>query len=203
MIEAITDPYAAARQEGDQQIYTIGHQIESRKDAAQAQAKLPTFADFGEVESPLITRTYGDRSINKEFGQMLNALTRQPEGLVKLVLKASAHERSHTFEFDNETAKKFKRIIGGRQLGHPIVYSGFVRELDRGAGQLKSFRGKFINDFNNKTVTLHIEDKDDFSTLVPFLDLEEPIRIIAAPIIEFESFDPNGGDIQFLQVYHG
>lgn len=203
MIEAIRDPYATAREEADQQIYTIGHQINARKDAAQIAKRLPTFDDLTTGNSPLITRTYGDRSITKEFGEMLNPLARELEGSVKLVLKPAANQRAHTFEFDNKTAKKFKRAISGKQLGDPVIYTGYVRELDRGAGQSKSFRGKFINSSNKKTVTLHIEDKEDFAVLVPFLNLEEPMKIVAAPIIEFESFDPTGGDIQFLQVHHG
>lgn len=202
MIKAISDPYAEAIAEGDQQIYTLGHQIESRRDAARETKKLIKYEDLDDSKNPLITRTYGDRSINKEFGQMLNALTREPDGLIRLVMKESDDDIAITYEFDNEIAKKFKRIISERKLSTPVIYEGIIRELDRGSNKKKNFRGKFINASNNKTITIHIEEQSDFSDLVPYLDKEEPFKIIASPIVEFESFDPIGGDIQFLRIHH-
>jgi len=203
MKRALQDPYAQAREEGDQQIYTIGHQIAGKKDAARDPEKLIKYNDLEDARNPLVTRTYGDRSINKEFGQMLNPLAREPDGFLRLVLKPFEDENSYTYEFDNITAKKFKRIISSRQLGSPVIYEGQVRELDRGSKQMKNFRGKFINASNNKTIILHIENEADFAALVPFLGKEESVKIIASPIVEFASFDPTGGDIQFLQIHHG
>lgn len=203
MKRALQDPYAAAREEGDQQIYTIGHQIAGKKDAAQKRENLIAFENLADARNPLITRTYGDRSINKEFGQMLNPLAREPDGFMRLVLKPYEDEGSFTYEFDNSTAKKFKKIISERQLGSPVIYEGIIRELDRGSQQMKNFRGKFINLSNNKTIILHIANEEDFVTLVPFLGRDEPVKIVASPIVEFASFDPTGGDIQFLQIYHG
>lgn len=203
MRRALQDPYAEARAEGDQQIYNIGHQIAGQKDAAQNPRNVIIYDDLVNARNPLITRSYGDRSINKEFGQMLNPLARVPDGYMRLVLKPYDDERSYTYEFDNPTAKKFKRIISERKLGSPVLYEGRVRELDRGSQQTKNFRGKFINSSNNKTIILHIQDEADFATLVPYLGGDEPVQIIASPIIEFSSFDPTGGDIQFLQIQHG
>lgn len=203
MKRALQDPYANARAEGDRQIYAIGHQIAGKKDAARVPRNVITYEELEHTNNPLITRTYGDRSINKEFGQMLNPLAREPDGFMRLVLKPFEDEGSYTFDFDNQTAKKFKKIISERQLGGPVLYEGRIRELDRGTEQMQHFRGKFINSYNNKTIILHIESEADFASLVPFLGKDEPIKIIAAPIVEFASFDPTGGDIQFLQIDYG
>lgn len=201
---AIDEPYNGAVEEGGQEIYTIGHQIESRKDAANAADELIRYEEMKFSKNRLVTRSYGDKSINKEIGQMLNPVMREKGSYLKLVLKDSNEYVAHTYEFDHDVAKKFKRIISARKLGHPVIYRGVVRELDKGAetGQ-KKFRGKFINAENKKTVVIHIEGREDFSTLVPYLDKDEPFEIVASPIIEFDSFDPIGGDIQFLKIYHG
>jgi hypothetical protein len=203
MRRAIQNPYDEALQDAAAEVYTIGHQIAGQKDLAEDADKLISFDQLKDAKNPLITRGYGDKSINKEIAQMLNSVAREPEGYLKLVLKADDHERAYTFEFDNETAKKFKRIVGSRQLGHPVIYEGSVRQLDKGTTRMKNFTGKFINVANNKTVVLKIEDREDFDILVPFLTSDEPIKIVASPIIEFSSFDPTGGDIQFLKIYNG
>jgi len=203
MRKAIENPYAQAIADGEAEIYTIGHQIAGKKDLANIPDKLIKFVDLEDAKNPLITRSYGDKSINKEFAQMLNAVAREPDGYLKLVLKADDNSRAYTFEFDNEIAKKFKRIIGARQLGHPVIYEGSVRQLDKGTERMKNFTGKFTNIANKKTVVLKIEDREDFDTLVPFLTSDDPIKIVASPIIEFSSFDPTGGDIQFLKMYNG
>ncbi|MGX9700552.1 hypothetical protein ACWYXK_26650 [Janthinobacterium lividum] len=201
---AIEDPYASAVEEGGQEIYTLGHQIGARKDAANNSPKLIEYEELKNKANPLVTRSYADKSISKEIGQMLNPVMREKGGHLKLVLKDSDDDIAHTYEFDYDVAKRFKKIIGSRVLSEPVIYKGIVRELDKGAdtGQ-KKFRGKFINSNNKKTVTIHIEGREDFSELVPYLDKDEPFQIVASPIIEFDSFDPVGGDIQFLKIYHG
>lgn len=200
---AIENPYAEAVADADREIFTLGHQIDSRKDAARRAEELIVFDEVAIRNDPLITRSYGDRSISKEIAQMLTPVARETDGLMKLALKSDQNSTTHTFEFDHDSAKKFKRIVGERKLGPPVIYEGIVRELDKGTEKTKKFRGKFINAKSKKTVTLHIEDRADFTTLVPFLDKDRPFLIVAAPIIEFDSFDPTGGDIQFLQIYHG
>lgn len=204
MKKAILTPYAVAIDEAGDAVYTLGHQIEARRDMAKSAGKLVSYEDLDTADMPLIKRTYGDRSINKEFGQMLTPVSREPGGLMKLVMKDSEDDSAQTFEFNSEVAKRFKKVISLRQLGAPVVYRGTMRELDRGPTEkVRDFRGKFINASNQKTVIIHIAHKDDFSRLVPLLNSDEPIEIVAAPVIEFSSYDPVGGDIQFLEIYHG
>ena len=203
MKRAIVTPYAIAVEEAGEEVYTLGHQIEARRDMAKSAGKLVSYEELDTHDMPLIKRTYGDRSINKEFGQMLTPVAREPGGLMKLVMKESDDDPVQTFEFDSDAAKRFKKIISLKQLGAPVVYEGTIRELDRGpTDKVRNFRGKFINVSNQKTVIIHIAHKEDFSRLVPLLNSDEPIKIIAAPVIEFSSYDPVGGDIQFLEIYH-
>jgi hypothetical protein len=201
--KALAEPYAEAINDGHREIYTIGHQIASRRDAAERAKRLLQYEDLAGTKNSLITRTYGDRSINKEFSQMLNPIRRTPEGTMKLVMKASDDDVAETYQFDIDTAKRFSEIISSRQLGEPVVYEGFLRELDRGHYKLKNFKGKFINASNDKDIVIHIETESDFDLLHPFLKAEQRFKIIACPIIEFSSFDPTGGDIQFIDIYHG
>lgn len=204
MKKAIANPYAAAVDEAGGAVYALGQQIEARRDAAKLGAKLVAYEDLDTADMPLIKRTYGDRSINKEFGKMLTPVARDPKGLMKLVLKESDDDAAQTYEFSSEVAKSFKKVISLRQLGAPVIYEGTVRELDRGPiEKVRDFRGKFINASNQKSIVLHIAHKDDFSRLVPLLNSDEPIKIIAAPVIEFSSYDPVGGDIQFLEIHNG
>lgn len=201
--KALAQPYAEAIDDGHRQIYTIGHQIASRRDAAERAQHILRYEDLAGAKNALITRTYGDRSINKEFNQMLNPIRRTPEGTMKLVMKASDDDVADTYEFDIDTAKRFSEIISSRQLGEPVLYEGFLRELDRGHHKTKNFKGKFINASNDKDIVIHIETESDFDLLHPFLKAEQRLQIVACPIIEFSSFDPTGGDIQFIDVYHG
>jgi|SRR6185437_10634255 len=201
--KALAEPYAEAINEGAREVYSIGHQIASRRDASQQPERLLRFEELEHTANPLITRTYGDRSINKEFDQMLTPLRREPDGTMNLYMRSSDNDFSSTYEFNSERAKRFKEIISYRQLGEPVIYEGFLRELDRGHHRTRNFRGKFINASNDKDVVIYIESEDDFNVLSSFLQTGVRFKIIASPIIEFSSFDPNGGDIQFLDIYHG
>lgn len=198
---AITDPYSKAIAAGGQQILTIGHQIEARKGAVENKILVPQDYD-GFVAAPddLITRTYGDKSINKEIAQMLSPVRKDPDAFLKLVLKPDNEERAETFEFNQATSLAFAKIIGNRQLGSPVIYHGHLRQLDRGHNQKSNFKGKFINSRNDKDIVIFIQSEEDFLSLVPHLDGGE-LKIIACPIIEYDSFDPVAGDIQFLEIF--
>lgn len=198
---AMTDPYGKATAGGDEQIYSIAHQIAARKGAIANRILEPQeYSQFLDAPNELVTRTYGDKSINKEINQMLTPVRKDSEAFLKLVLKPSEVEVAETFEFDQEKALAFKRVIAHRQLGNPVIYHGQLRQLDRGHNQRSNFKGKFINIENDKDVVIHIQNEEDFLSLVPYMD-GAVFKIVACPIIEFSSFDHVAGDIQFLEIY--
>lgn len=202
ILAAITDPYSKAIAVGDQQILTIGLQIEARKGAVENKIIIPQDYDqFVEAPSVLMTRTYGDRSINKEISQMLSPVRKDPGAVLKLVLKPDNEERAETFEFNQATSVAFGKIVSRRQLGSPVIYHGNFRQLDRGHKQKTNFKGKFTNSKSDKDIVIFIQSEEDFLRLVPHLDGGN-LKIIACPIIEYDSFDPVAGDIQFLGIVH-
>lgn len=198
---AINEPYAKAIAGGDDQVYTISHQIAARKGAIENRILVPQeYQQFLERPDELATRTYGDKSINKEINQMLSPIRKDNDAELKLVLKPSDEDVAETFEFKHETALAFKRVISQRQLGNPVIYHGQLRTLDRGHNQRSNFKGKFINIENDKDIVINIQSYEDFLTLVPYMD-GQVFKIVACPIIEYSSFDQVAGDIQFIEIY--
>jgi len=197
---AVRDPYGKAVAGGNDQIFSITHQIEARKGALANKIFAPQeYKKFLETPDDLITRTYGDKSINKEINEMLTYVRNDADALVKLVLKPSENDAAETFEFNRETALAFQKIIKHRQLGNPVLYRGELRELDHGHKRKSNFKGKFINSENDKDVVIHIQSEEDFQRLVPHLG-GVAFSIVACPIIEYSSYDQVAGDIQFLDI---
>lgn len=201
MKSAITEPYEKSLKGADIQIYQISHQVTGKKEQIKRGDIEPI--DFEKLSSDqlkLVTRTYGDKSINKEFDRLLSPVRRNDGSFLRLVLKPDADEEAKSFDFDQTIAKNFKNIISKRELGDPIIYHGKLRLLDHGHNRRTNLRGKFINVENDKDVVLNIQSKEDFDRLVPYIQSQEVFTIIACPIIEFSSHDPVGGDIQFIEI---
>lgn len=198
--QALWDPYTKAAAGGDNEIFKISIQVERRR--AQLNNRLieaQRFENFVNNPDQRVQRKYGDKSINKEIDQLLAPVRADPDAIIKLALKPDGRERTETYTFDQEIATAFKRQIGGRELGDPVLYTGQLRSLDHGHKKSYNLKGKFINAANDKDVVLHIQTKDDFDQLIPYLN-QEPFTMIACPIIEYSSFDPTAGDIQFIQI---
>lgn len=201
MRDAIQDPYRRALDGGQLEIYTISHQVTGKREQVHRGLIEPIpFEQLASENQELVTRTYGDKSINKEFDQMLSPVRRNPDSHLRLVLKPSVREAAQTFEFDQTRAKNFKTVMAKRELGAPVIYTGTLRSLDHGQNRNWNLRGKFINAENDKNLVLNIQSKAEFDRLVPYIITQEKFTIIACPIIEFSSFDPVGGDIQFLDI---
>ncbi|WP_254067447.1 hypothetical protein [Burkholderia sp. L27(2015)] len=199
MIQAIKDPYEQAVAGADQEIYAIAHQIEGVKGQLLNTIVQPQdYEDFLNAPDPQATRAYGDRSITKNIDHMLTPVRKIEDANLKLALKADEIEGTQTFEFDSVIASNFSRIVGHRRLGAPVTIRGSLRALDRGH-QKSNFKGKFTNFINNKDMIIHIQSEADLIELVPYLN-EEEMTIVACPIIEYDAFDPNAGDIQFLSI---
>ncbi len=200
MREALRDPYRQAREGGFEAARAIDRQINARKGQVDNELMVPQpFEAFLENPDQLATRTFGDKSINKNIDQLLTPVRHDDNAYLKLVLQPSLREGSETYEFTKGTAQAFKKVIGKRELGNPVIYRGRLRTLDRGHNQTSNFRGKLTNLANDKDVAIYIQSEEDYNSLVPYMSQDE-VTLVACPIIEFESFDPNGGDIQFVKI---
>lgn len=198
--QAIVSPYTDAAAGGDKEVFQIGMQVARRKGQLENQLIQPqTYENFVEHPDTLVTRKYGDKSINKEIDQLLVPVRADPDAVLKLALKPDDHERTETYTFTQPIAQAFHKEINVRELGDPVIYRGHLRSLDHGHNKNWNLKGKFINEVNSKDIVLHIQTEDDFNQLVPYLN-QTPLTIIACPIIEYASFDPTAGDIQFLQI---
>ncbi|WP_079217401.1 hypothetical protein [Herbaspirillum robiniae] len=198
--QALVSPYAGATAGGDKEVFQISVQVARRKGQLDNELVAPqTYENLVENPDPLVTRKYGDRSINKEIDQLLVPVRADPAAVLKLALKSDEHAGTETYEFTQQVAKAFHREISVRELGTPVIYRGRLRSLDHGHNKNWNLKGKFINTVNNKDIVLNIQTEDDFNQLVPYLN-QDPLTIIACPIIEYASFDPTAGDIQFIQI---
>lgn len=200
IIDALQDPYRKAREEAVADVVNVAEQIANRK--FQIEHEIVEVRDINELNlqnDPLAMRTYGDKSISKEIDQVLTMVRRDPDARFDITLQPQVGDIPQTFEFDQRTAKRFSAVLKQRQLGSPVICTGTVRELDHGQNQRANFKGKFINAASGKTVVIHIDNEERFSMLRPHIGGGE-IRILACPIVEYESFDPVAGDIQFIEV---
>ncbi|MGN8060097.1 hypothetical protein ACTJK4_00415 [Ralstonia sp. 22111] len=198
--QALAEPYREALEGGDQVVSTIAHQIEIRRNQLDHnQVEPQSFDDFLRTPDELAVRAYGDKSINKEFNQLLSPVRSVHDSALRLSLKPDQRTPVQHFDFNQTAAKRFGKVIGARELGSPVIYRGKLRQLDRGHNQNSNFKGKFINSETDRDVVIYIHSEEDFSKLVPYLDRDE-FSIIACPVIEYSSFDPQGGDLQFIKI---
>lgn len=199
LIDAISNPYKDAVEGANQEIYEIGRQIEGVKSQVLNETIFPQhYEDFLNAPDPLATRAYGDRSITKNIDHMLTPVRKIEDATLHLSLKEDERAITRTFEFNSQIATEFSAIVSRRNLGGPVIFKGSLRALDRGHRK-SNFKGKFTNSINGKDLILHIQSEADLSELVPYLN-EDELTIMACPIIEYEAFDPNAGDIQFLSI---
>jgi hypothetical protein len=199
MIQAITNPYGEAVEGANREVYDLARQIEGVKGQLQNDIVQPQrYGDFLNAPDPLATRAYGDRSITKNIDHMLAPVRKIEDASLQLTLKPSDREGAQVFAFDAQIAMDFSEIVTRQKLGGPVEFEGNLRSLDRGHRK-SNFRGKFTNSVNGKDLVLHIQSEDDLTELIPYLNGDE-LKIVACPIIEYDAFDPNAGDIQFLSI---
>lgn len=161
--------------------------------------KVRTYKDLIDQPDKATIRRYGDRSIVKELDQILGIVRNKASGdsYFELIFLGS---NSTTFTFNRDLANRFHQVISRKELGEPVVYTGSIRSLDRGSPYAHR-SGKFTNKATGRDFSLHINTKQDFDELSPYLKADETeITIVGCPLIEYGAFDPNAGDVYFVQA---
>ena len=120
--DALREPYKNAVAGGALDLYSISQQVSGKKDQLhRGDVAVQSYSDFLNNPEELVTRTYGDKSINKEFDQMLSAVRRNPGAKLKLVLKPDEVTPAETFDFDQRIAKNFKEVISAIVVKNTII----------------------------------------------------------------------------------
>ena len=196
---ALSTPFERAIREGIGEHASIIDQLPNRRQFAHARREqLRTYQDLLERPDGRVVRAYSDRSIVKEIDQIA-AMVKPDElegSIVEVRLRGT---RAHpSYEFDAMRAKRFHDIVSRRELGEPVLIRGKIRLLDQG-NRYSPKKAKILNIDSNREITLHLASEDDFVRLHPYHTAEQ-VFLFASPVIEFGAYDPNGGDMYFVDI---
>lgn len=182
-------------QEGDEVSDSLQQQVTNRKNQIEKGLIEPsTFQHIVENPGQHVVRSYADRSINREIDQVLSMIRSRNSGDSVLEITTEG-SRTENYQFNRFRSKRFHSIISKRQIGEPVVYVARVRQLDR-----QLLNGKIVNQENDKTLTIRFAVDSDFVKAHPYLGNNDEMVFIGAPIIEYGAFDPNAGDIYFIDL---
>ena len=181
--------------EGEEVASSISQQVESRKNQLAHGVLEPThFQEIIENPGEKVIRTYADRSINREIDQVLSIIRSQHSGESFLEIETYG-DKTLKYEFNKHKSERFHSIVSRREVGDPVIYVARVRQLDRDRRN-----GKVVNLENDKSVMVHFLNDRDFVKAHPYLGNNNDMVFIGAPIIEYGAFDPNAGDIYFIDL---
>lgn len=184
-----------ALEQSEEHKASLYSQVESRKEQVANDTIRPRqFQDLVSNPSDEIKRKYGDRSIAKEIDQVLSIIRAEYSGDSILGLSITGSS-TKTFNFDKVKSDRFHKIVAGRQIGPPVIYSGKIQALDK-----RNKSGKFVNAENKRTSILHFNNDDDFLKAHPYLGMDDEMHFIGCPLVEFGALEPNSGDVYFLYL---
>ncbi len=196
---AISGPFEQALHQGIEEHHSIVEQLVSRKRDAHSQRQhLQTYQEMLDHPDAKIVRAFSDRSIIKEIDQIASLI--RPEELdgSYLEINLSGTSSYPTYTFDALQAKRFHDVISHRELGKPVLTRVKIRLLDQG-NKYGGMKAKVTNLESQRELILHLESEDDFRKLHPY-HLHDQVMIFACPVIEYGAYDPNGGDMYFIDI---
>lgn len=181
--------------EGYEVASSISQQVENRKNQIEKGVIKPqSYKLLANNPDNKVVRKYADRCINRELDQVLSIIRSRYAG-ESLLEMAFQGEKLLKFNFDKYKSEKFHALISQKEVGDPIIYVSSVRQLDRDI-----LKGKIVNLENDKTVAIHFLHENDFVKAHPYLGNKSEMIFIGSPVIEYGAFDPNAGDIYFIDL---
>lgn len=196
---AISVPFAKAMQQGVEEHASIMDQLPQRRQFAHARRdQLATYQDMVDHPDARVVRAYSDRSIVKEVDQIASMVKPDELNGSYVEFKLYGSQAHPVYTFDAARAKRFHEIVSRRELGEPVLIRGKIRSLDQG-NKYSSMKAKILNLDSNREITLHLGSEEDFFKLHPHHTAEQ-VFLFASPVIEFGAYDPNGGDMYFVDV---
>jgi len=195
LMAALSPAVERVLHEGQDVATSLSQQLSDRKNQLERGYIEPTdFANLLAQPDPRVVRRYADRSINREFDQVLSIIRSAHAGTSSLEIEVRG-TRNSTFAFDRSRSERFHSVVSQRQVGDPVVYVARVRQLDR-----RQLNGKVVNSVNEKTVTIHFGHDEDFLKVHPYLGTSDEMVFVGAPLVEYGAFDPGSGDVYFLNL---
>lgn len=200
---AISDVIAAPWDEGADE--AAGLLKQSQRRAVQLNAGVfpgRTIQDYILAQEMGNMRRYGVRAISKEIDQILANIRRDSEGDEEntLELEFGFGHKTVSHHFDQDDAHAFHQKISLRELGEPLRYEGVLRSIDRGKldQKIKQPPKAKLTLQSGRDVMLHLGTEAAYDELAPFMTGNQVIAIFASPLLEFNSFDPNSGDLYYV-----
>lgn len=196
---AVSAPFERALQGGIQEHESLLDQLPKRRQLAHAKKnQLATYQEMLDQPDAKIVRAYSDRSIVKEIDQIASLIRSEDQGGSYVDLKLYGSLAHPVYTFDAAQAKRFHETVSRRELGEPVLIRGKIRLLDQG-NRYSKMKAKILNLDSGREVILHLGSQEDFIKLHPYHTAEQ-VLLFAAPLIEFGAYDPNGGDMYFVDV---
>ncbi|MBD3886549.1 hypothetical protein IFO70_33285 [Phormidium tenue FACHB-886] len=198
IVSAVLPAYEQAMSDGEIEIDKYKTKIVDRK--AQLLQDLSAVESYQGIlrrqPNKDMLRQYGDKAIVKEIDKMLAPVKAERSGENSIEL-TFGDENNTRFLFDKTISERFHSVVSQKDLGMPIIYRATIRSLDN-----RTLKGKVYNLDSGKEAYIHFQSTEDFLKLHPFLARkEEQVQFFGCPIIEYGAFDPNAGDIYFLDLY--
>lgn len=196
---AVSGPFERAMRQGVQEHESLLEQLPKRRQLAHAQKdQLATYQEMLDLPDAKIVRAYSDRSIVKEIDQIASMVRSDEQGDSYVELNLYGSHAHPVYVFNSAQAKRFHETVSRRELGQPVLIRGKIRSLDQG-NKYSGMKAKILNLDSDREVTLHLGSDEDFIKLHPYHTAEQ-VLLFACPVIEFGAYDPNGGDMYFVDV---
>lgn len=189
--EAIAPVYSFVDKVVDNEIDQIETDVSAwRKRLDDGDVKLVEYSEELFVERGEFINSFSDRSILK-YLDCLVAPLRSEDRDSELHLEVNG-ARSLRFEFNRKRSRRFHRLVSRRTLGAPYWFEGEFTKADK-----DNLLGDFRKASNGKRCKVYFNTKDDVIEISKLMG-EKTVRIKGAPILEYGSYDPGSGDIQYL-----
>ncbi len=191
--DTLSQAMKEAQREGSNNIQKLSEVAERKKLEVVNEMVTPiSYQDLikGKMD---FKRSYGDRSIAKEFDQIASIVRRAGDSTNSIEISITSQTQVK-FKFDLETSKAFHKVVAAKTLAEPVLYSGKVTELNS-----KSQKGIILIE-GGKQATINFPSEQDFILVRNYLGEDRKITFIGCPLVEYGSFDPKAGDIYFIRL---
>lgn len=144
---------------------------------------------------------YAQAAVLKDMSQALSVARTTPGAF--LSVGVNAENGFHNFEFDQQRAARFGKIVSTQRLAEPAIYVGRITGLERqrASGQFQ-YAAKFLSRVTGQESKLLVSSYEDALRINSHNLGSEDIVIWASPISLHDSYDPVRGDIVFVDFAH-
>ncbi|MFZ5844837.1 MAG: hypothetical protein ACOY3E_18290 [Pseudomonadota bacterium] len=193
---AVQEAFEADFEEGDYNLSQLKDQAIRRKEQIQNGAVFPVAYDESTILGDnAVVRRYGDRAIVREINQALATVRSKSSGDSTIGFEFGVPNSTMEFHFDREAAVKFNKVVSRRTLGEPIIYTGRIEGLSK-----RNLKGEVTLNVTGKTCNLWFADETALNKVIPGFEGNLDIIFYGSPILEYGAFDPEAGDVFFVDI---